>query len=80
MTVRLGAALAAALLVSALAVAADPPADLKKEKEKFKGTWVVKTFEEDKAKSRPLTLKDFRRQNPFSKIANFFVGLFHADL
>ena len=51
MTVRICAALAAALLVTALAVSADPPADpktdLKKEKEKFKGTWVVKSFEED---------------------------------
>jgi phosphatidylserine/phosphatidylglycerophosphate/cardiolipin synthase-like enzyme len=41
---------------------------------------LIKTFEEDKSKSRPLTRRDFKHQNPFSKIANFCVGLFHADL
>jgi cardiolipin synthase len=41
---------------------------------------LTKTFEADKAQSRPLTLKDFKHQNPFSKIANWFVGLFEADL
>jgi cardiolipin synthase A/B len=39
-----------------------------------------KTFDEDKARSRPLTLDDLKRQSFLSKIANYFVGLFHADL
>jgi uncharacterized protein (TIGR03067 family) len=42
MKVRIGAALVAAFLV-----AADPVDDTKKEKEKLKGTWVVKSFEAD---------------------------------
>ncbi len=46
MKVRIGAALVAALLVVA-DVAADPMDDVKKEKDKFKGTWVVKSFEAD---------------------------------
>ena len=42
MKVRIGVALVAALLV-----AADPQDDVKKEKEKFNGTWVVRSFESD---------------------------------
>lgn len=42
MKVRIGAALVAAFLV-----AADPMEDMKKEKDKLKGTWVVKSFEAD---------------------------------
>ena len=42
MKVRIGAALVAALLV-----AADPQDDVKKEREKFSGTWVVRSFETD---------------------------------
>jgi cardiolipin synthase A/B len=41
---------------------------------------LVKTFEADKSRSRPLTREDFKRRSWFSKTANFFVGLFHADL
>ena len=39
-----------------------------------------RTLDGDKAKSRPLTKEDFKRQSLFSRIANYFVGLFHADL
>ena len=41
---------------------------------------LIRTFEEDKAKSRPLTLDDLKRQSFFAKIGNYFVGLFHSDL
>jgi cardiolipin synthase A/B len=41
---------------------------------------LVKTLEGDKAKSRPLTLDDLKRQGFFAKIGNYFVGLFHSDL
>jgi cardiolipin synthase A/B len=41
---------------------------------------LIKTFNDDKAKSRLLTKEDFKRRSIFSKTANFFVGLFHADL
>ena len=41
---------------------------------------LVKSFEDDKSKSRPLTPADFKRQNIFKKLGNFFFGLFHADL
>jgi cardiolipin synthase len=37
-------------------------------------------LEEDKRKSSPLTKEDFRRQSIFTRLANYFVGLFHADL
>jgi cardiolipin synthase len=39
-----------------------------------------RTLDEDKSKSRPLTKEDFKRQSIFTRIANYFVGLFHADL
>jgi cardiolipin synthase len=58
---------------------ANDEANLNVLDENFAAT-LVKTFEEDKAKSRPLTREDFHRMNPFSKIANYFVGLFHQDL
>ena len=41
---------------------------------------LVEILEEDKRKSAPLTKEDFRRQSVFTTIANYFVGLFHADL
>jgi uncharacterized protein (TIGR03067 family) len=48
MTLRIGAALVAALLVAPNPlVAADPMDELKKEKAKLKGTWVVQSFETD---------------------------------
>jgi cardiolipin synthase len=39
-----------------------------------------KTLDEDKSKSHRLTKGDFKRQSLFTKIANCFFGLFHADL
>ena len=37
-------------------------------------------WDEDKRKSSQLTKEDFNRQSVFTRIANYFVGLFHADL
>ncbi|HEY2083774.1 MAG TPA: phospholipase D-like domain-containing protein [Verrucomicrobiae bacterium] len=41
---------------------------------------LARTFEEDKAKSRPLTMADLKHQSLFSKIGNYFAGLFQSDL
>jgi uncharacterized protein (TIGR03067 family) len=47
MKVRFGATLVVAFLVTADLVATDPMDGTKKEKDKLKGTWVVKSFEAD---------------------------------
>ena len=41
---------------------------------------LVKTFEDDKAHSRVLTARDFKKQNWIGKAFNNFVGLFRSQL
>jgi cardiolipin synthase len=41
---------------------------------------LAKIFDDDKAKSRRLTLANFKHQNIFSKMGNFFFGLFNYEL
>jgi len=58
---------------------ANDEANLNVLSQEFAAT-LERMFEADKRQCRPLTMEDLKRQNIFSKIANYFVGLFHADL
>jgi cardiolipin synthase len=41
---------------------------------------LVKSFEADKARARPITLEDFKRRSIFQKIFDFCFGSFHSEL
>jgi len=41
---------------------------------------LIKTFEADKAKCKPLTEKNYKRRNFFGKMSDDFFGLFRFEL